>query len=80
MTEAETGHTAGHKCRAVSSPAVLCLYDQSLSFDYETQLRIEQAGKIVTDTHLTDLTKTVLTPYKSGQITARSFTGDPGEP
>lgn len=38
----------------------------SLSFDYETQLRIEQAGKIVTDAHLTDLTKTVLTLYKSG--------------
>ena len=38
----------------------------SLSFDYETQLRVEQAGKVITDTHLTDLTKTVLTPYKSG--------------
>lgn len=38
----------------------------SLSFDYETQLKIEQAGKIITDAHLTDLTKTVLTPYKSG--------------
>ncbi|MBA5809842.1 hypothetical protein F9883_18430 [Morganella morganii] len=38
----------------------------SLSFDYETQLKIEQAGKIVTDAHLTDLTKTVLTQYKSG--------------
>lgn len=38
----------------------------SLSFDYETQLKVEQAGKIITDAHLTDLTKTVLTPYKSG--------------
>ncbi|WP_025153196.1 hypothetical protein [Morganella morganii] len=38
----------------------------SLSFDYETRLKIEQTGKTVTDAHLTDLTKTVLTPYKSG--------------
>lgn len=38
----------------------------SLSFDYETQLRMEQAGKTVMDAHLTSFRETILTAYKSG--------------